>query len=189
MANCTLGGYCGDGQINGPETCDDGANDGTYGTCNVDCTPAPKCGDQVVQTDYGEECEPIASDDPNCTQACRKPGGCGDGQVQAPEQCDDGSANNNGDYGTCAPSCIYAPHCGDGIKNGPEQCDDGILDSSYGGCTAQCKLGPHCGDGVLNSVTPATGVTAGPEECDDGDMNGKNPNCTISCKKILYTQT
>jgi len=189
MANCLLGGYCGDGTPNGPETCDDGANDGTYGTCNTDCTPAPKCGDQEVQTDYGEECEPVASDDPNCTQACRKPGGCGDGQIQSAEQCDDGAANNNGDYGTCAPGCIYAPHCGDGIKNGPEACDDGILDSSYGGCTAQCRLGPHCGDGVLNSSNPASGAASGPEECDDGDMNGKNPNCTIACKKIIYTQT
>ena len=179
MANCTLGGYCGDGQLNGPETCDDGANDGTYGTCNPDCTPAPKCGDGHVDSDYGEECEPISSDDPNCTQACRLPGGCGDGKIEPPEQCDDGAANNNGDYGGCAPSCIYAPHCGDGIKNGPEECDDGILDSSYGGCTPQCKLGPHCGDGVIN----------GPEECDDGAQNGNDPNCTIACKKIIYIQT
>ncbi len=179
MSDCTLGGYCGDGVVNGPETCDDGANDGTYDTCNPDCTPAPKCGDGTVQEDYGEECEPISSDDPNCTQACRLPGGCGDGKIEPPEQCDDGAANNNGDYGGCAPSCIYAPHCGDGIKNGPEDCDDGILDGSYGGCTAQCKLGPHCGDGIQN----------GPEECDDGDMNGKDPNCTIACKKIIYTQT
>jgi fibro-slime domain-containing protein len=179
LSDCTIGGYCGDGVINGPETCDDGANDGTYDTCNPDCTPAPKCGDGTVQEDYGEECEPISSDDPNCTQACRLPGGCGDGKIEPPEQCDDGAANNNGEYGGCAPSCIYAPHCGDGIKNGPEDCDDGILDSSYGGCTAQCKLGPHCGDGIQN----------GPEECDDGDMNGKNPNCTIACKKIIYTQT
>ncbi len=179
MANCTLGGYCGDGQLNGPETCDDGANDGTYGTCNPDCTPAPKCGDGHVDSDYGEECEPISSDDPNCTQACRLPGGCGDGKIEPPEQCDDGAANNNGDYGGCAPSCIYAPHCGDGIKNGPEDCDDGILDSSYGGCTPQCKLGPHCGDGVTN----------GPEECDDGAQNGNDPYCTIACKKIVYIQT
>lgn len=179
MSNCTLGGYCGDGQLNGPETCDDGANDGTYGTCNTDCTPAPKCLDGILQADYGEDCEPISSDDPNCTQACRLPGGCGDGKIEPPEKCDDGAAFNNGDYGTCAPSCIYAPHCGDAIKNGPEECDDGILDSSYGGCTPQCKLGPHCGDGITN----------GPEECDDGAMNGKNPNCTVSCKKIIYIQT
>ncbi len=34
--------------------CDDGVNDGTYGTCNPDCTLAARCGDGQVQTDYGE---------------------------------------------------------------------------------------------------------------------------------------
>ena len=192
--NCDSGGYCGDGKLNGQETCDDGANDGTYGTCNPECTPAPKCLDGTVDLDYGEECEPISSDDPNCTQACRKPGGCGDGLLTPPEVCDYGAALNTGAYGGCAPSCLPAPRCGDGIKNGPEaqvddsgnitvpaaeDCDDGILDSSYGGCTPQCRLGPHCGDNITN----------GPEECDDGNQNGKNPNCTIACKKIIYTQT
>jgi fibro-slime domain-containing protein len=175
MANCKLGGYCGDGKTNGPETCDDGANDGTYGTCNPDCTPAPKCGDATVQTDYGEECEPTMSNDPDCTPACRKPGGCGDGKIQSPEQCDNGSALNTGEYGGCAPSCIYAPHCGDGMKNGPEDCDDGTNDGSYGGCTKQCKLGPHCGDSIVN----------GEEECDHGDQNGQDGLCTNACKNII----
>jgi fibro-slime domain-containing protein len=176
-SDCTLGGYCGDGKLNGPEVCDDGANDGTYGTCNPDCTPAPKCGDGIVQAEYGEQCEPNASGtDPNCTPACRFPGGCGDGIIEAPEQCDYGSALNTGEYGGCAPSCIYAPRCGDGIKNGDEQCDDGILDGSYGGCTAQCKLAPYCGDNVKN----------GPEECDDGANNGGSDPCSTACKKVLY---
>ena len=176
LANCQRGDYCGDGVKNGAEECDDGVNDGTYSTCNPDCTLAARCGDGQVQADYGEECEPTGPDDPNCTDACRLPGGCGDGKIEPPEQCDDGELNNNGDYGGCAPSCIYAPHCGDGIKNGPEDCDDGILDSSYGGCTPQCKLGPHCGDGVTN----------GPEECDDGPKNGPTGACSTECKKIIY---
>ena len=192
--SCLAGGYCGDGVTNGPETCDDGANDGTYGTCNPDCTPAPKCGDGNVDADYGEECEPdpnISGEDPNCTKGCRLPGGCGDGKIQAPEQCDEGELFNNGDYGGCAPSCIYAQRCGDGIKNGPEavldaqgnvvtpaaeECDDGVWDSSYGGCTPQCKLGPHCGDNIVN----------GPETCDHGAQNGKDDLCTASCKIIQY---
>jgi len=123
-----------------------------------------------------EQCEPIMANDPNCTSACRLPGGCGDGLIQPPEQCDDGALLNNGDYGGCAPSCIYAPHCGDGIKNGPEECDDGTNDGSYGGCTPQCKLGPHCGDGVTN----------GPEECDDGPKNGPTATCSSECKTIVY---
>jgi hypothetical protein len=82
---CQLGPYCGDGIPNGPEACDDGVNDGTYATCGnpgsplPNCELPPRCGDGVVQTEWGEECEPTASDDPNCTAACRKPGGCGDG--------------------------------------------------------------------------------------------------------------
>lgn len=178
MANCKRGGRCGDGIKNGPEQCDDGANDSTYGTCNPDCTLGPRCGDGTIQSDYGEECEPNASNDPACTPACRKPGGCGDGVAQKPEeQCDFGALFNNGEYGGCAPSCIFAPHCGDGIMNGPELCDDGILDSSYGGCTPQCKLAPHCGDSFVDPE----------EECDNGpENNGTDGRCTKECKKVIF---
>ncbi len=31
----------------------------------------PRCGDGVVEADYGEQCEPSMSNDPNCTDACR----------------------------------------------------------------------------------------------------------------------
>ncbi len=177
-SNCKRGGRCGDGITNGDEACDDGVNDGSYGTCKSDCSLAPRCGDGNIDTDYGEECEPTMSNDPNCTDACRLPGGCGDGLIEPPEECDDGSLNNNGEYGGCAPSCVFAPHCGDGIVNGNEECDDGKNDGSYGGCTPQCKLGPHCGDGYPN----------GPEECDSGSKNGVDGICTSSCKKIIYVQ-
>jgi len=167
---------CGNNDLSDNEQCDDGANDGTYGTCNPDCTLAPRCGDSIVQPEYGEDCEPKGSDDPTCTAACRFPGGCGDGKIESPEECDDGAQFNTGDYGACAPSCIFAPHCGDGIKNGPEECDDGVWDSSYGGCTPQCKQAPHCGDSIVN----------GPEECDHGADNGVDGLCTSSCKTIIY---
>ncbi|HJX63815.1 MAG TPA: DUF4215 domain-containing protein [Polyangia bacterium] len=176
LADCTRGPFCGDGITSGTEICDDGVNDGTYGTCGLDCVAAPRCGDGNVDTDFGEECEPIMTNDPNCTDACRLPGGCGDGQIEPPEECDDGALSNNGEYGGCAPSCIFAPHCGDGIVNGPETCDDGSNDDSYGGCTKQCKLGPHCGDGTIN----------GPEECDDGPKNDVDGICSASCKKIIW---
>jgi cysteine-rich repeat protein len=52
------GEYCGDGEVNGPETCDDGLgnNDGSYGGCNPDCTPARRCGDGILQSRH-EECD------------------------------------------------------------------------------------------------------------------------------------
>ncbi len=179
-AQCQRAGYCGDGKTQSPqEQCDDGANDGSYGTCGdpsmplPNCGLSPRCGDGVVQDAYGEQCEPAATNDPTCTSACRRPGICGDAVVTAPEQCDYGATENNGEYGGCAPGCIRAPYCGDAIKNGPEDCDDGILDNSYGGCSPQCKLAPHCGDGM---------VAAGYEQCDDGPNNGPTAPCLPTCK-------
>jgi cysteine-rich repeat protein len=137
------------------------------------CLLGPRCGDGIVQDAYGEECEPTSSNDPDCTQACKKPGVCGDGVVTPPEQCDYGSTNNDGSYGGCSPGCILAPHCGDGVKNGPEDCDDGVNDNSYGGCSPQCKLAPHCGDGHFDT---------GYEACDDGVNNGPTGGCSTTCK-------
>jgi len=48
---------------------------------------------------------------------------CGDGIVQAGEQCDDGV--NAGGYGKCGPGCRLGAYCGDGVVQPPEQCDDG----------------------------------------------------------------
>jgi hypothetical protein len=70
-ATCQRGGFCGDGIVNGPEECDDGANDGSYGTCDPDCTIPPSCGDAILQPAYGEECEPQGPDDPDCLPTCR----------------------------------------------------------------------------------------------------------------------
>ena len=189
---CHLGPYCGDGKVNGdannPEACDDGINDGTYNTCSPGCTTAPHCGDGVVQQDWGEQCEPTASDDPSCTADCKLPGYCGDAMTQTDlgEQCDYGTDKNDGSYGGCNSNCTLAGYCGDGYPQSPEEdCDLGAAANTgeYGGCTAQCKLGPHCGDGIPN----------GPEECDDGTGptgNGTAQSfCTTSCKKYQGIQT
>jgi fibro-slime domain-containing protein len=180
-SQCQRGPYCGDGVVQAAqEQCDDGANDGTYGNCGdpmmplPNCRFGPRCGDGIVQDAYGEQCEPTASNDPNCTAACRRPGICGDAVVQPPEQCDDGATENNGAYGGCAPGCVLAPHCGDAVTNGMEECDDGVNDNSYGGCSPVCKLAAHCGDGVPNSPY---------EQCDEGVNNGPNGGCSTVCKR------
>ncbi|HRZ80268.1 MAG TPA: hypothetical protein P5044_09685, partial [bacterium] len=44
----TLSQQCGDGYIESPEVCDDGANNGVYNYCNSTCTgPGPRCGDSI----------------------------------------------------------------------------------------------------------------------------------------------
>ena len=45
LAKSTCQSKCGDGVVTVDEACDDGVNDGSYGTCNADCSRAASCGD------------------------------------------------------------------------------------------------------------------------------------------------
>jgi cysteine-rich repeat protein len=61
---------------------------------------------------------------------------CGDGILQAPEQCDTGTSN--GVPGTrCSPVCRL-DWCGDGVVNAGEDCDLGA-NNGNGICSASCK--------------------------------------------------
>ena len=66
--------HCGDGEVNGPEACDEGlgGNIGNYDGCNPDCTLGPYCGDGVKNGD--EECDDGDTDDANgCKRDCTRP--------------------------------------------------------------------------------------------------------------------
>jgi len=70
---------CGNGIIEGPEICDDGLNNGRYAYnaadkfCNLTCDGwAPYCGDGILQSNYGEECDDgnnVSGD--GCSSGCR----------------------------------------------------------------------------------------------------------------------
>jgi hypothetical protein len=66
-SQCT--GACGDGIVVPPKQSDLGAsmNTGTYGGCKPDCTLAPYCGDKILQTADGEQCDST----PNCGPDCK----------------------------------------------------------------------------------------------------------------------
>lgn len=89
---------------------------------------------------------------------------CGNGFVDAFEECDDG-----GESAICDADCTITV-CGDGTINAiaGEQCEDGGETIT---CDSDCTFS-QCGDGTQN-------VTAG-EDCDDGDANNNN-NCTNAC--------
>jgi len=78
---------------------------------------------------------------------------CGDGIVDAGEECDDG---NQEDADVCTNACKNAA-CGDGIVGPGEACDDGNQEDADE-CNNACAAA-SCGDGVKQ---PA-------EECDDGN--------------------
>ncbi len=92
---------------------------------------------------------------------------CGNGVVDANEECDLASANS--DNGPCSTSCLLGA-CGDGLLLlGEEDCDDGDESAT---CNADCTPA-NCGDGMLN--------TAAGEGCDDGD-NGPGKACRENCQ-------
>lgn len=99
-------------------------------------------------------------------EAAPVPPSCGDGIIQAPEECDDGNTEE-GD--ACLNSCKLA-RCGDGVLwKGREACDDGNKDNSDA-CLQDCTPA-RCGDGF---------VQIGQEGCDDGN-NVETDACLSDC--------
>ncbi len=128
-----------------------------------------ECGDEVVNAN-GETCDPPGST-LNNGQDCTY---CGDGELDTPEQCDDGNTVNTDD---CRNDCTL-PRCGDGILDPGEGCDDGNL-ANGDGCSATCTVEPFCGDGI---VQPALG-----EQCDPPNVPGCDTNChaTEICTDLI----
>jgi hypothetical protein len=170
----------------GFEQCDDGVNSGAYNTCNPDCTWPARCGDAVVDGDFGETCDDGVNDNSygGCLSDCTSAPACGDTVINGDfgEVCDDGT--NDGSYGTCRPNCQPAPYCGDGVVSsalGGEACDgsafggrtcsdldgDGLwepgdFDGGTLACDAACALDTSgcyvCGDGTRNGLESCDGV-------------------------------
>ncbi|MFQ6083623.1 MAG: DUF4215 domain-containing protein [Candidatus Aminicenantia bacterium] len=73
---------CGNGEIDEDEFCDDGADNGRYAYnandryCNSTCSGwAPYCGDGIVQSEYGEECDDGNNEsDDGCDAVCKDEG-------------------------------------------------------------------------------------------------------------------
>lgn len=64
---------CGDGVVTAPyEQCDDGTNTGGYGRCAPGCVLGPRCGDGIIQTGSGENCDDGNTvDGDGCPANCR----------------------------------------------------------------------------------------------------------------------
>jgi cysteine-rich repeat protein len=99
---------------------------------------------------------------------------CGNGVVEAAEECDDGPGNSDVAPDACRTDCRLA-RCGDGAVDTGEGCDDGPSNSDHapGACRSDCQPWA-CGDGVVDDG----------EECDDGAGNADLPNvpCRTTCR-------
>ncbi len=105
----------------------------------------------------------------NCQDATLPPiPGCGDGELNADEECDTGGAT-----GACDADCT-TPKCGDGVVNtfAGEACEPGLRGENPL-CNKNCTV-PRCGDGVLN-------LSAG-EVCEPTVASG-TATCDADCTK------
>lgn len=174
VAGCRLPS-CGDGYLHssgtGPfEQCEPPNTD----TCDATCQALPFCGDGILATALGEECDDGNGDNGDgCIIGC-KLAFCGDGfRHRGVEECEPPNT------ATCDATCleITAPRCGNRIVDPGEECDDGN-NSSRDDCPATCETA-RCGDGFVRTKgTPPF------EECDDGNASpgdGCSPTCTVEC--------
>ena len=152
--------FCGDGEVDAGEACDDGPANDDAGACTKACQLAA-CGDGFMQA--GEECDDGNADDEDACVAGCKTNVCGDGFVGPGEACDDPLDL------LCTDTCALAT-CGDGKTQPGEQCDDGDADDTDE-CLSTCLMAA-CGDGA---------VQAGVEVCDDGDAD-ETDECTSLCE-------
>ena len=131
---------CGNGILEVGEECDDSNrrdNDGCNSSCLLE---VGICGDGIVQKLLDEQCE-SATHDSNlpyqCIQCRFASSTCGNGTVDAGEECDDGPANSTSPDANCRPDCSVG-RCGDGILDTNELCDDGNR-LNGDGCSRDCK--------------------------------------------------
>ncbi|MGN6104192.1 MAG: DUF4215 domain-containing protein, partial [Kofleriaceae bacterium] len=135
------------------------------------------CGDHVIQSTEGEECDDgNATGGDGCSATCQIEDGCGDGNLDPGEQCDDDNVVS-GDG--CSATCQFEQTCGNGVREGTEECDDGNTGDGDG-CSATCELesAPTCGNGT---------VDAG-EQCDDGNT-ASGDGCSSTCRNELDLAT
>lgn len=191
--DCTYPGpSCGDGEVNGSETCDGDYEtwDGTlcYGgtdageacSSNSDCDSGQcgsstdadyqACGTAMVcvgGSDEGNPCDALGSSSDG--DGTDEDSDCGSGSCSdfTYELTRTRTCQTTCDWDTSSAggwtACVSASqYCGNGTVEGDEECDDGNS-SDNDACTSACRENV-CGDDHVYS---------GVESCDDGDQNGE----------------
>jgi len=190
----TVEPYCGDGNLDQEEECDDGNNedgDGCSATCMIEQPlPEPECIPEdmrICDTGFLGICSVGNQLCDNrgfwgeCIQNTTSTAEVCDNQLD--DDCDGFSDCDDGDCGL-EMICQPEPYCGDGVIDGEEQCDAGEdnglecvpeYDSTCNYCSTDCQMvelaGAYCGDGNLDEVY---------EECDDGN-NEPDDGCSAEC--------
>jgi cysteine-rich repeat protein len=215
---CVAGG-CGDGTVAGDEQCDDANDldgDGCDGDCTFSCEASPDC-DDLLLCNGGETCDAErhvcdagtpAGDGTPCTPpdgasgTCRgglcAPETCGNGSVNAGEECDDDNlVPDDGCEADCTWTCETAAECDDArVCNGTESCDTGPHTCDAGLPPDDGTACDRDGDPLTRDICLAEVCTlsscgdrwvdgARGEQCDDANTttgDGCEADCTFTCE-------
>lgn len=101
------------------------------------------------------------------------PPGCGDGVLDADEQCDDGGANSDTTPDACRTTCRL-PACGDAVTDAGEACDDGTP-LGGDGCTPACEVETGALETEPNDTPDASQGFAG--ETTHGGLSADDVDC------------
>jgi cysteine-rich repeat protein len=203
--DCTVENLCGDGRVDSAEQCDP---PNPCGGCSASCQ-FEACGNGMLECGEGcddgnqiagdgceacrvipagcgdgdktglEECDDgNTTDGDGCSHECRTEA-CGNGTVDAGEDCDDRKHTCGG----CAPNCKFEV-CGNGVVDCGEECDDGEDNGKPGGsCLPEvCQPGPICSTASTDACIPCGASTdcdptgaCGPTACMDGVCTAVSP--------------
>ncbi|MGE0791680.1 MAG: DUF4215 domain-containing protein [Sandaracinaceae bacterium] len=114
-------------------------------------------------------------------------GRCGNGEVNAGEECDD--ANREDDDG-CSSDCVI--ECGDGTVGANETCDIAIA-SGAGACPTDCDDSMACTSDVLSGTectaeclsAPITAPLNGDGCCPAGATSLNDDDCPVGCGNMM----
>ncbi|HEX5062779.1 MAG TPA: DUF4215 domain-containing protein [Kofleriaceae bacterium] len=170
---------CGDNIRDSGEVCDDGNTTSGDG-CSANCGSLETCGNGIIDTAKGEQCDAGAANSNSPNAACRtdcKLRKCGDTVIDNTfgEACDQGINNSDNPNATCRTNCTLQ-RCGDGVFDNTkgEACDDGNVVSGDG-CSNDCRSLEVCGNSIVDTIKG--------EQCDAGAANANTPNapCRTTC--------
>lgn len=201
---------CGDGVVEGLESCDDGnmvSGDGCEADCNFTCNNAsPATGD--AKCDDSDPCngKEKCLDDHTCGPGMAAPDGtacanmqiciggvcspnqCGDLYVSKTEECEDGNVVTGDGCDNCQFSCLSTDPARDCTNLDPciaTKCDDSTHTcGSALGDGVTCAAGSVCKSGVCTPTVCGDGILDAGEICDDGNLqngDGCDADCTRSC--------
>ena len=217
VAGACVTSRCGDGYVNeaSGEVCDDGntiAGDGCEpGSCTYSCTTEEEtCSDGdpcngVEMCDVGTHrcqlgeapteataCELEGSDEPGVCAGglCASPG-CGNGTLEAGEECDDGNdVQDDGCRTNCTFTCSEDVDCSDGNTCTGEESCDAATHVCMAGEALDCDDGEVCTAdscdpemGCINTLIDVDGDTYSAMTCTTSAYQGDDCNDTNS---IIY---